>query len=178
MLLYILVGLAFLLGAGAVLGSFFGVTKLPAMMLQRKLDARLEEVASVPEAEPAAEGKPRGVLKVTEGGPMPALDRFIGGTTRGTALGRWIEQSGVKTTISAILLIAAGLAVALGVAGDAAAQGQMGLSGRGRPRRRAAVRVPEHEAHQADARVRGRIPGSAGPDRAGPSRPATPSSPA
>ena len=116
MLLYILVGLAFLLGAGAVLGSFFGVTKLPAMMLQRKLDARLEEVASVPEAEPAAEGKPRGVLKIAEGGPMPALDRFIGGTTRGTALGRWIEQSGVKTTISAVLLIAAGLAVALGVA--------------------------------------------------------------
>jgi tight adherence protein B len=116
MLLYILVGLAFLLGAGAVLGSFFGITKLPAMMLQRKLDARLEEVASGPEAEPAVEGKARGVLKIAEGGPLPALDRFIGGTTRGTALGRWIEQSGVKTTISAVFLIAAGLAVALGVA--------------------------------------------------------------
>ena len=116
MLLYILVGLAFFLGAGAVLGSFFGVTKLPAMMLQRKLEARLEEVASGPEAEPAAEGKAKGVLKVAEGGPMPSLDRFIGGTTRGTALGRWIEQSGVKTTISAVLLIAAGLAAAVGVA--------------------------------------------------------------
>lgn len=116
MLLYILVGLAFLLGAGAVLGSFFGITKLPAIMLQRKLEARLEEVATGPEAEPAAEGKAKGVLKIAEGGPMPALDRFIGGTTRGTALGRWIEQSGVKTTISAVLLIAAGLAAAVGVA--------------------------------------------------------------
>ena len=37
---------------------------------------------------------------------MPAFDRFVGGTTRGSALGRWIEQSGVKTTISAMLLIA------------------------------------------------------------------------
>ena len=116
MLLYILVGLAFLVGAGAVLGSFFGLTKLPAMMLQRKLDARLEEVASGPEPEPAVEGKARGVLKIAEGGPLPALDRFISGTARGTAFGRWIEQSGVKTTVSAVLLIAAGLAVALGVA--------------------------------------------------------------
>jgi tight adherence protein B len=116
MLLYILVALAFCLGAGAVLGSFFGITKLPAMMLQRKLDARLEEVAIGPEAEPAAEGKTRGVLKIAEGGPLPALDRFLGGTTRGTALGRWIEQSGVKTTISAIVLIAAGSAAVLGFA--------------------------------------------------------------
>jgi len=116
MLLYILVGLAFLLGAGAVLGSFFGITKLPAIMLQRKLEARLEEVATGPEVEPAADGKAKGVLKIAEDGPMPALDRFIGGTTRGTALGRWIEQSGVKTTISAVLLIAAGLAAAVGVA--------------------------------------------------------------
>ena len=60
MLLYILVGLAFLLGAGAVLGSFFGVTKLPAMMLQRKLDARLEEVAS-------GAGAPSPRLKVRRG---------------------------------------------------------------------------------------------------------------
>lgn len=116
MLLYILVGLAFFLGAGAVLGSFFGVTRLPAIMLQRKVEARLEEVAIGPEPEPAAEGKPKGVLKIAEDGPMPALDRFIGGTTRGTALGRWIEQSGVKTTISAVLLIAAGLAAAVGMA--------------------------------------------------------------
>jgi tight adherence protein B len=115
MLLYILVGLAFCVGAGAVLGSYFGVTKLPTMMLQRKLEARLEEVAVLPDADPSAESKPRGVLKIVEGGPLPALDRFVGGTTRGTALGRWIEQSGVKTTISAVLLIAAGLAVALGM---------------------------------------------------------------
>ena len=47
MLLYILVGLAFCLGAGVVLGSFFGVTQLPGILLQRKLEARLEEVAHV-----------------------------------------------------------------------------------------------------------------------------------
>ena len=48
MLLYILVGLAFCIGAGFVLGSYFGVTKLPGMVLQRKLEARLEEGAMGP----------------------------------------------------------------------------------------------------------------------------------
>jgi tight adherence protein B len=118
MLLYILVGLAFLLGAGIVLGSYFGVTKVPGVLLQRKLEARLEEVAMGPDVEPAAsDGKPKAILKVAEGGPMPAIDRFVGGTTRGSALGRWIEQSGVKTTISAMLLIAAAHAAVFGFAG-------------------------------------------------------------
>ena len=106
MLLYILVGLAFCLGAGIVLGSFFGVTKLPGMLLQRKLEARLEEVAMGPDIEPDPEGKPKAILEGAVAGPLPSLDRFVGGTTRGSALGRWIEQTGVKTTISAVLLIA------------------------------------------------------------------------
>jgi tight adherence protein B len=114
MLLYILVALAFFLGAGIVLGSFFGVTKLPGLLLQRKLEARLEEVAMGPDIEPEVEGKPKAIVKVAEGGPMPGFDRFMGGTTRGSALGRWVEQSGVKTTISAVLLAAVGLGVVLG----------------------------------------------------------------
>jgi tight adherence protein B len=116
MLLYILVGLAFIFGAALVLGSFFGITKLPGLMLQRKLEARLEEVAMGPDVEPVADGtKTKSLVKVHEGGPMPGFDRFVGGTTRGTALGRWIEQSGVKTTFSAVLLIALALAVAVGI---------------------------------------------------------------
>jgi tight adherence protein B len=114
MLLYILVGLAFCLGAGVVLGSYFGVTKVPGMLLQRKLESRLEEVAMGPDLEPDPEGKPKGILKGAETGPLPSLDRFVGGTTRGSALGRWIEQTGVKTTISAVLLIAVALAGVVG----------------------------------------------------------------
>ena len=114
MLLYILVGLAFCLGAGIVLGSYFGVTKMPGILLQRKLEARLEEVAMGPELEPDPEGKPKAILKGAEAGPLPSLDRFVGGTTRGSALGRWVEQTGVKTTISAVLLIAVAHAVVIG----------------------------------------------------------------
>jgi tight adherence protein B len=114
MLLYILVALAFCLGAGIVLGSFFGVTQVPGMLLQRKLEQRLEEVAMGPDIEPAAEGQAKALLKVSEAGPMPSVDRFVSGTTRGSALGRWIEQSGVKTSISGMLLIALAHAVVFG----------------------------------------------------------------
>jgi tight adherence protein B len=114
MLLYILVGLAFCLGAGVVLGSFFGITQLPGMLLQRKLEARLEEVAMGPEPEPEADGQGKVLVKAAQGGPMPAIDRFVGGTTKGSALGRWIEQSGVKTTISGVLLAGLGLAAGVG----------------------------------------------------------------
>jgi tight adherence protein B len=115
-MLYFLVGLAFFLGAGFVLGSYLGVTKMPGMLLQRKLEARLEEVAKGPEPEPVtgADGQPSTLLRATEGGPLPAIDKYVSGTTRGSALGRWIEQSGVKTTISAILLLAIALAAVAG----------------------------------------------------------------
>ncbi len=43
-------------------------------------------------------GAPKALLKAAEGGPLPSVDRFVSGTTRGSALGRWIEQSGVKTS--------------------------------------------------------------------------------
>ena len=85
-MLYFLVTLTFFLGAGMVLGSYFGVTKMPGMLLQRKLEARLEEVAMGPEPESAGDGQPTGLLKATEGGPLPSIDRFVGGTTRGSAL--------------------------------------------------------------------------------------------
>ncbi len=117
-MLYILVGLAFLLGAGLVLGSYFGVTQVPGMMLQRKLEARLEEVAMGPDPEPSGDsGGSSSLLKVSEGGPMPALERYIGGTTRGSAFGRWLEQTGVKTTVSGILLIAVAHSFVFGLIG-------------------------------------------------------------
>jgi len=34
----------FILGAGTVVGAYFGVAKLPGMLAQRKLENRLDEV--------------------------------------------------------------------------------------------------------------------------------------
>ncbi len=106
-----LVLLAFLLGAGLVVAAFyFGGSRLPELIQRRRLDARLQELSAQPEKEAESQG---GLVKVATEGPLPALDRAIGGTTRGSSFGRWIEQAGVKASISGVILIAVGLGVLL-----------------------------------------------------------------
>jgi tight adherence protein B len=105
MVLYILMAIAFAIGAAIVFGTYFGATKVPGMVLQRKLDQRLQEISSPIEA-PAAEGSGMGLLKTQAEGMLPALDRMFGGTAKGSRLTTWIEQSGVKTTLSTVLLMA------------------------------------------------------------------------
>jgi tight adherence protein B len=95
--------LAFIIGVAAVLGLAQASSKVPAMMLQRKLDSRLHEVTvgDKPEAEAV-----KTLLKTFNKGPLPNLDRAFGQTARGNALAAWIEQSGTKASLSAVLLIA------------------------------------------------------------------------
>jgi tight adherence protein B len=112
MILLVLVTVAFLVGFFFVFGGYLGVTRVPGMMLQRKLEARLDEIA-LPETKDKSTGD--AILKAVSEGPIPVLDRMFGKSDRGTALGRWVEQSGVKITLSAVVLIAAGFAVAGGV---------------------------------------------------------------
>ena len=102
--------LAFAIGFFFVFGSYFGVTKLPGLMLQRKLEARLEEVTAVEFTATGEDGETKAIVKSVAQGPLPALDQLLSTTARGSALSRWIEQSGVKTSLSAALLIALGLA--------------------------------------------------------------------
>jgi tight adherence protein B len=93
---------AFVIGIGLVMAVYVAVTKLPGYMAQRKLQGRLEEL-SAPVDEPT---DTRALVKVSEAGPLPALERMISGTERGSALSRWIEQSGMKVSISGVLIIA------------------------------------------------------------------------
>jgi tight adherence protein B len=112
MVLLLLVVLAFAVGFFLVFGGYFGATKLPGFMLQRKVEARLEEVTAVEMTATGDDGQTKTVVKASSVGPLPGIDRVLGGTTQGNKLARWIEQSGVKTTLSAILLVAFGLAAA------------------------------------------------------------------
>jgi tight adherence protein B len=98
----LLVMLVFLFGVGAVMGLYYAATRVPGMMAQRKLDLRLQEL-STPTDEPKDGEKL--LVKVQREGPLPAVDRFLSGTTRGSALGRWIDQSGIQATVSGIVLI-------------------------------------------------------------------------
>ena len=109
-----LVLLAFVFGVALVMGLYLGGTRLPGLMLQRKLEARLEEVSRGPEEDASPAAKVKALLKTRQEGPLPAIDRMVGDSDRGSALGRWIAQSGVKTTISAVLLVALACAAGAG----------------------------------------------------------------
>jgi tight adherence protein B len=108
MVLMLLMLIAFGVGVALVFGTYFGATKVPGLVLQRKLDQRLQEI-STPEAPPSEEGSGQGLLKTTQEGMLPALDKIFGGTAKGSAISRWIEQSGVKTTLSTVLVVGLGL---------------------------------------------------------------------
>ena len=120
---FILVLSVFVLGAGVVVGAYAAVTKLPGFLLQRKLNSRLEEVTAtdVAEVKDAA-----ALIKASHGGPLPGFDRFASGTAQGSALAAWIEQSGVKISISALLLMAFGSAALFGLIVAGALRMQIG----------------------------------------------------
>jgi len=103
--------LAFVVGVGLVLALAHFGSKLPAMMMRRKLDTRLQELtqSDKPEAQSTA-----ALLKSLNGGPLPGLDKAFGQTVRGKSIAAWIEQSGAKVSLSAVLLMAsfAGVVVA------------------------------------------------------------------
>lgn len=112
MITLILVLSVFVLGVGAVIGAYAAVTRLPGFLLQRKLNTRIEEVTApdVPDAKAGA-----ALVKERHVGPLPGLDRFASGTARGSALASWVEQSGVRISISALLLVALGCAALVGL---------------------------------------------------------------
>jgi tight adherence protein B len=103
--------IAFIVGVGLVLAGAHFADKAPAMMMRRKLEARLQEVTfgDKPESEPA-----KALLKTLNKGPLPALDRAFGETARGRSLAGWIEQSGTKATLSSMLLVAAIIGLTIG----------------------------------------------------------------
>ena len=121
----VLVALAFLVGVGFVLGGYFAGSKLPQMLKMRRLEARLQEV-SQPQ-EPKEETDHKLLVKVQHGGPLPAVDRMLANTERGSSLTRWIEQSGVKVSLSGVLVIALVLAVLLAIVGAAVLRSKWGM---------------------------------------------------
>jgi tight adherence protein B len=90
--------MVFLVVAGAVTGGFFFVTRLPESRKRRQLELRLQEV-SRPEETPD-----QSIVVRQHDGPLPSIEKLIGRTSAGSGLTRLIEQAGVNTTPSAILI--------------------------------------------------------------------------
>ena len=103
--------LVFLFGVAAVMGAYLAVTKLPGYLAQRKLDARLEEVTAV---QKEGTGDNPELVKGSEEGFLPVVERFTTSTQKGADLAVWVEQSGARISLSALLLISALLGVLFG----------------------------------------------------------------
>jgi tight adherence protein B len=96
--------LVFLFVAGTIVGAYAAVVYLPGFLAGRRLDQRLQEVSfDGPVADPAATDAT--VVKETSQGPLPGVDRLMSGTRAGSWLARLIEQSGTRTTPSAVAII-------------------------------------------------------------------------
>jgi tight adherence protein B len=95
----------FVLVTGLVLGVYAGALRLHGSIAGRRLERRLREVS-----QPVAETADTTVLMSHAEGPLPMIDRAAAATAAGNRLEALIEQSGVRTTPSAIIVISLVLA--------------------------------------------------------------------
>jgi tight adherence protein B len=105
----------FVLVTGMIMGAYAAATRLPAMLASRRLDQRLREVSfgGVP-ADPRSDDDT--ILKHAAAGPLPGVDRLMVRIGAGARLARLIEQSGVRTTPGAIVVVSLVAAAAVGFA--------------------------------------------------------------
>ena len=107
--------LVFVVVAGSIVGGYYAVTLLPGYLAARRLDERLRDVSTdVDAADPKAAGDDT-VLQHLAEGPLPGMDRLVSGTGFGKRMARLIEQSGVRTTPSAMGLISLISAASVGM---------------------------------------------------------------
>jgi tight adherence protein B len=124
--------LVFLVAVGAVIGIYVGAARMPEALIRRRLQRRIDQVGGA--LGESAEVSP--LVKGRVEGPLPVVDRLIAASARGTALSRWIEQSGARVSLSAVVLMALGASVPVGLAAGmlvrhpwaTAAGGVLGLS--------------------------------------------------
>jgi tight adherence protein B len=93
----------FALVTGTILGGYYALTWLPGYLAAQRLNRRLTDVSFS-----AADIDPKGdstVVKNVIEGPMPGIDRMLSGSGAGARLARMIEQAGVRTTPSAIIMM-------------------------------------------------------------------------
>ena len=93
----------FVVVTGTIIGGYFAVMILPEKFAARKLDRRLRDVGS--DGEAPSEGVGETVVKRALEGPLPGVDRLVAGTRGGVSLQSLIDQSGVRITPSAVVLL-------------------------------------------------------------------------
>ena len=97
-----------------IIGGYFAAAQLPGILAERRLDRRLRDVSTDSAAADPNAPPEETVLQHRLEGPLPGMDRLVSGTGAGKRMTRLIEQSGVRTTPSALALISLVVAVFAG----------------------------------------------------------------
>jgi tight adherence protein B len=92
--------LMFIVGVGVVMGGYTLAVRLPGIMEARRLNQRLADLSAPITSEGEA-----AIVKRTVSGPLPMIDRLVAESKAGAGLAKLIEQSGVRTTPSAVVVM-------------------------------------------------------------------------
>jgi len=93
----------FIFVVGLVMGTYAAIVHLPGFLANREMDRRLKDVSGVRSS--AEDSLEEGtVVRVEKSGPLPILDRVVATSNLGGRLKHLIDQSGVQTTPSAIVM--------------------------------------------------------------------------
>jgi tight adherence protein B len=101
-MLFLLVLFGFVVGVCGAVAICAVVVYLPGALAERRLAQRLEDVSSIGPEDADVEGE--SLVMHAVNGPLPAVDRLVAQTDAGSRLAKMIEQSGVRTTPSAVAL--------------------------------------------------------------------------
>ncbi len=86
-----------------VMGTYAAITYLPGYLAQREMDKRLRDVSGGARLEDMIDPA-NTVVRQEKQGPLPVLDQVLAHSDAGGRLKRLIEQAGVHTTPSAIVM--------------------------------------------------------------------------
>jgi tight adherence protein B len=104
----------FVVAVGVIMGAYAAATKVPGLLAARRLDRRLRDVSvDTRTADPTPADST--VVKHGTAGPLPALDRLMTRSKAGASLARLIDQSGVRTTPSGLVIMSLAAALIMGV---------------------------------------------------------------
>ena len=95
--------MVFVVATVMIVSGCYAAAQLPAMLAARRLERRIRDV-SAGHGDPVKETGEETVLKSSRSGPLPGMDRLMSGTGAGKRMARLIEQSGMRTTPSGVIL--------------------------------------------------------------------------
>lgn len=110
----LIVTLVFVFVSASVFGVFTLIAGRREAALRRQVEGRLQEVSGLMSA---ADSQADSLIRTQASGPLPSVDRAARQTARGSALERWLEQSGVRISISALFVLSVVAAVVFGLLG-------------------------------------------------------------